>query len=87
MRWLAYLLFFLGILFLADAARDQHRGLTDAPPGHNTIARTQDPEQFQNFMASKWLRSSLLLGGGFIILAFCRRADRLDPFSTDLGDS
>ena len=92
MRALAYLLVLLGCIFIADATYDeQQRGVANAvsPRGgrHYVISRADDPEQFRNLMAYQWLRGPLFLCGGFIILGFCRRADRLDPFSPDFAGS
>jgi hypothetical protein len=92
MRWLAYILIVIGLIFVADAAYDEHRGVADAlSPGRGSrrhiVACSDDPEQFRNLMTYQWVRGPLFLVGGFIILGFCRRADRLDPFSPDFAGS
>jgi len=91
-RVFAYLLILVGFVFLADAAYDEHGGVADVlSPGrgsqHHVIARADDPDQFRNLMAYQWLHGPLFLFAGFIILGFCRRANRLDPFSPDFAGS
>ena len=92
MRVVAYILIVIGLIFLVDAAYDEYRGVAAAhSPGRGgrlyVINRADDPNQFRNLMAYQWLRGPLALFGGFIILGFCRRADRLDPFSPDFVGS
>ena len=92
MRVFAYVLIFIGCLFLADAAFDEYRGVAAAlSPGRGSqshiINRADDPDQFRNLMAYQWLRGPLVFFGGFIILGFCRRASRIDPFSPDATGS
>lgn len=90
MRLLAYILFGFGLIYLADAAYDENRGVADvvSPTGYGhrfAVKRAEDPEQFRNLMAYQGVRGTLFLMGGFISLGICRRADRCDPFSPDFA--
>lgn len=91
---LAYVIILIGLCLFGDAVHDQHRGIASAAtPGGgpglpNTAKFSEDPQGFHNLMLYQWIRASLVLGSGFILIGFCRRADRLDPFSPDFaGDA
>jgi len=92
MRALAYILILIGLIYVADAAYDENRGIAEAvTPGRGShrefVARDENPEKFRNLMTFQWYRGPIFAFGGFIILGICRRADRHDPFSPDFAGS
>jgi len=92
MRLLAYLLILIGLIYIADAAYDEHRGVADALSPqrggrHYVFVQADEPEQFRNLMTSQWYRGPIFVLGGLFLLGVCRRADRSDPFSPNFGGS
>jgi len=90
MRPLAHFLIIWGVILLLFAAYDEHREIASViPPGRygrrQIIKKADKPEEFRNLMIYQWLRDSLVVSAGFIILGMCRRADSLDPFSPDFA--
>jgi hypothetical protein len=85
MRPVAYLIILLGIIFLTLAALDQHHGTASATgpsPGQTESAKRADhPDDFKRIMAYQWIRGSLVVFAGVFLLSWCRRAEKLDPFS------
>lgn len=92
MKPLAFLLILSGLVLLGLSAYDEHREIASAiPPGRDairiTIKKADDPKQFRNLMTYEWIRGFLTVGAGAILMSFCNRADKLDPFSPDFeGD-
>jgi hypothetical protein len=92
MRFIAYLLIFVGLIYLADATYDQYRGIASVrspsrAATRNIASRAEKPKEFRNLMAYQWTRGSLILLAGIIILEICRHSDRHDPLSPDFGRS
>lgn len=92
MRFVSYALILVGLIYLADAAYDQYRGIASvrSPSRSGQLcvsSRSEKPVEFHNLMAYQWTRGSLVLLAGMIIYGICRREDRLDPFSPDLQHS
>ena len=90
-RLLAYSLILFGIYFFAKAGYDENRGVASAyPPGGGSalgipVKRDENPRDFRSLMTYKWIRAPLFLCAGLLLLGFCHRADRLDPFSPDFA--
>ena len=89
-RFIPHIIIVFGICLLAHAAYDEHRGIVRAkrnsaiyPLGPDLVERTQDPKRFRNIMASEWILASIVVCIGFIFLGIDKKADRIDPFSTD----
>ena len=92
MRWVAYFLLVLSVVYLADAFRDQARGIASASaPTRSarveTVRRIDNPDHFEKAMMYQWARAGVCLAGGLIVLGMYRRADRLDPFGRDMDTS
>jgi hypothetical protein len=92
MRFVAYVLILVGLIYLADAAYDQYRGIASAHPpsrsvGLHVASRAEKPKEFHNLMAYQWTRGSLTLFAGIIIFEICRHSDRHDPLSPDFARS
>ena len=81
MRYIPHIMIFVGICLLGHAAYDEHRGVVVSR--FRLVQRTEDPQRFRSLMLSEWLRASIFVCAGFVILGIYRRADRLDPFSPD----
>jgi hypothetical protein len=88
MRFVAYILILVGVIYLADAAYDQYRGIASVSSrGLHVASRAEKPEEFRNLMAYQWTRGSLALLAGIIIFEIGRHADRHDPLSPDFARS
>jgi len=85
MRPVAYLIILLGFIFLALAALDRYHGAASATGpslGETQFAnRANHPDDFKRIMAYQWIRGSLVVFAGVFLLSWCRRAEKLDPFS------
>lgn len=89
MRFVSYALILVGLIYLADAAYDQYRGIAIVSSRSGAVqvyaaSRAEKPAEFHNLMAYQWTRGTLVLLAGLIIHGICRREDHLDPFSPDL---
>ena len=51
-----------------------------------TWTRLENPEKFRDVMAVEWLNSIPFLLCGFLVLAICRWASRMDPFAPGFGE-
>ena len=85
MRLGAPTLILLGILMLAMAVHDQHRGTgtaTGPGPGETeTAERRNQPDEFERVIVFEYVRGFLVLSGGVFLWSWGRRSERLDPFS------
>ena len=85
----AYFLILLGICLFGSAAYDEHRGIAfvtdpgDGPSWPHIAKRAEDPQGFHNLMMYQWIRASVVLCAGFILLGISRRLERLDPLNPD----
>ena len=83
----AHFLIVAGLLLFVLALNDEQRGIASVIPPRAytgvryTAKKVDDPTQFHNLMTYEWIRASLLLGAGIILLTMCRSADKTDPFS------
>ncbi len=90
MRILAYCVVLSGLMLLANAAWDDHRGIaTAATPSQtgmpNVEKRSEHPQHFRNLMTYQWGRAGFVIIARAVLLGFVRRADQLDPFSPDFS--
>ena len=88
MQIAALLSFLLGLLFVADAARDEYRGVatTRAPNRlrqQQTVRRADNPAEFRALLTYEWFRGPLVLLAGGVFFSLHRRAERQDPFAPD----
>jgi hypothetical protein len=90
----AFVMILLSIYAFCKAAHDEHRGVAvvTRPGGISSgmftpiiVRRNEDPEGFRNLMLYQWIRASLYLCGGLVILGISRRADRSDPLSRNFA--
>jgi hypothetical protein len=86
MRFLACALILLGGIGFFDAIKDDRRGVASAfaptrTPILEVASRADAPELFAGLMAYQWMRASLAVCAGLVILGMCRRLGRCDPFS------
>ena len=90
MKWFAYSLLLLSVVFFADGIQESVSGQVEAhaPRGGSSRAdRATQPEEFRNLMNYQWARAILTTALGLLFLYFKRRSDRLDPFSSGFQDS
>jgi hypothetical protein len=91
MRGLSYILIAAGLILAGRAAFDEHRGITTEPVieagsiilEYGKVAKSENPNGFQNDMNFHWLYACLTLGAGLILLQIIRKEDRLDPLAPD----
>ncbi|MEN3944082.1 hypothetical protein WJU23_22460 [Prosthecobacter sp. SYSU 5D2] len=85
MKWLAYGLLLLSLIFLADGIQESLSGQVEvrAPRSASSSKadRVTQPAEFRNLMNYQWARAGLTAAIGLIFLGLKRRSDRLDPFS------
>jgi hypothetical protein len=84
MKWLAYGLLLLSVIFLADGIQETITGQVEAHAPRGGVRRADratQPEEFRNLMNYQWARGGLTAAVGLICLGLKRRNDLLNPFS------
>jgi hypothetical protein len=91
-RLAGWALIVLALILAGMIANDEIAGETNIPRGRSAtiyperrLKKAEDPGQFRNLITYKWIRALACVGGGLVLLAIARRADRLDPFSPDFS--
>ena len=90
-RLAGWALIVLALVFVGQIAWNELSGETEVPrkylpsPYDSRLKKADNPAQFRSIITFKWYRALACIGGGVILFAIARRADRLDPFAPDAG--
>jgi hypothetical protein len=85
LRLLSFLLIAVGACLLALAGFDQFRGRTRSPIDATNTVGARNPDEFRHAMAYRWLRATLLLTAGVVLLRIIRAQERSDPSSPEFA--